>query len=1079
MPLSFLTRLSFWLLFGSLVFSSVLESRIGWAEEPELNYNEHIRPILATNCFACHGMDSATREAGLRLDKREDAVDYGAIVPGASDESELIVRIRLAEDDEMRMPPTNLHKELTEEEMERLARWIDAGAEYQPHWSFIAPQRPEIPTTKTQSCDNPIDRFVLRKLEAMGQSFAPQADRRTLARRAALDVTGLPPEPAWVEAFLQDTQPGAYERYLDHLLAQPTWGEHRGRYWLDYARYADTHGIHFDNYREMWIYRDWVFQAFNENKPFDEFSIEQLAGDLLDEPTLEQRIATGLHRCNITTNEGGIIDEEYKVLYARDRTETTAAIWLGLTAGCAVCHDHKFDPLSAKEFYSLSAFFNNTTQAVKDGNVSDTPPIVEVPIPQDRERLSDLLEQISVCESNVAAIENRAEAEAKESQVNAAEIVSQLPQPSSLVLHAPLSEGVGDTSNLLVSSDSFNSQSFPNVDRSSLLIPATSSKPLKWASGITARSSLLVSKQTDLSIPDVGDIDFSDPYTVSAWVYPTRKNISGAIVAKMDQPPHFRGWDLWLSGERVTAHIIHKWPEIAIKVSTRNRIPIKQWSHVAMTNDGLGKADSVHLFINGVEQTNVIVEKNSLDQKTIRSDAPLTIGTRSGGDAVDGLQVADVRIYSVALSEPETDAIAKWTPAVYGGSLSAANRTPEQTAAMTNWFLAKQSNYGDYLDETNKLRDLRQEREAIRQRGTIAHVMHEKPEPAKAHVLLRGEYDQLGEEVAADVPAILPALENEPRNRLGLARWLFRDDHPLTARVTVNRFWQEVFGTGLVRTSADFGVMGELPSHPELLDYLAVEFLESGWDVKQLFRLMLTSEAYRQSARMSDWAIERDPENRWLSHGPRFRMDAEMIRDSALWASDLLEQQIGGPSVKPYQPVGVWEAVAMPGSNTRSYKIDNGEDLYRRSVYTFWKRAAPPASLEIMGAPSREICTIRRETSNTPLQALVVLNDPQFVEAARKLAELTLQKVEADDDVDRFQFIANRVLSRLFDDEELDILGSSITALRDHFAEHSEDADELIEVGESASDASLSSDELAAWTMLASQILNLDEALCK
>jgi cytochrome c553 len=786
-----------------------LALRGGLADEAVL-FNRDVRPILAENCFACHGPDSASRKAGLRLDQRESAVKLGAIAPGQPDESELVSRI-FADESGGRMPPPASHKILSPAQKETLRRWIATGAEYQPHWSLIAPVRPQPPAVKNPAwVRNPIDAFVLSTLDRRGLQPAPEADRRTLARRASLDLTGLPPTPAEVEAFVDDPSPAAYESFVDRLLASKQWGEHRARYWLDAARYADTHGIHFDNYREMWSYRDGVIDAFNRNLPFDRFTVEQLAGDLLPEATLEQRIASGFNRCNITTNEGGVIAEEYLVLYARDRTETTARVWLGLTAGCAVCHDHKFDPLTQKEFYRLSAFFNNTTQGAMDGNVKDTPPTVFLPAAADRERWPALAQELA---------DARQQLEQRQKQARAA----------------------------------------------------------------------------------------------------------------------FDRWYDWWRAE---------------------------------------------------------------------------------------------------LDPPYREASAR-------------------VAALT------------------------QEEAAIKSRGTAAHVMQERGGPAKAFVLHRGEYDKRRDEVDADTPAMLPPMPADlPKNRLGLSRWLLRPEQPLTARVAVNRFWQEVFGVGIMRTAEDFGVNGELPSHPELLDWLAVEFRESGWDIKKLFRLMVTSAAYRQSAAATPEKLEKDPQNRLLSRGPRFRMDAEMVRDCALASSGLLVAKIGGPSVKPYQPDGVWEAVAMMESNTRNYRRDQGENLYRRSLYTFWKRAAPPASMDILNAPSRETCTVRRERTNTPLQALITLNDPQFVEAARHLAQTALKDGGATDD-GRLEFVVRRLLSRPFRPEENKSAAATLDKLLQYYRAHPQEAQELIAVGESKADPALDAAVLAAWTMLTNELMNLDEVLNK
>ncbi len=800
-----------------------------------LEYNRDIRPILAENCFACHGPDSAARKADLRLDHRDAAIKAGAISPRDPEASELIERINSRDPKEL-MPPPVTTKTLSTEQKVMLKRWVEAGAEYQPHWSTIAPRRPDFPTVQdTGWVRNSLDRFVLAKLEEKGLTPAPEADRSTLVRRLSLDLTGLPPSPGLVTAFLNDLAPDAYETLVTRIMDAPQWGEHRARYWLDAARYADTNGYHFDNYREAWAYRDWVIGAFNRNLSFDRFTIEQLAGDLLPGSTLDQQVASGFNRCNATTNEGGTIPEEYKVFYARDRTETVSQVWLGLTAGCAVCHDHKFDPLSQREFYELSAFFNNTTQPIMDGNIQNTPPTVLVPRTADQDRWQLL-----------------------------------------------------------------------NAERASL------------------QGRLDVQRQAARS-------------DLTRWLTEAKaKAISRSVVP----------------------------------------LPRRDWFRLAA--------------------------------------------------------------HWLAIDPP-------------------ANALRAQLAEL-------------------------QKREApIKKRGTLAHVMHEANEPAMAFLLYRGEYDKRRESVKPDTPNMLPPMPADlPRNRLGLAQWLVRPENPLTARVTVNRFWQEVFGTGLVRTTGDLGISGELPSHPELLDWLAIEFRESGWDVKQLFRLMVQSATYRQSAAVTPEKREKDPQNRLLSRGPRFRMDGEMIRDAALFASGLLIGELGGPSVKPYQPEGVWEAVAMPESNTHFYRPDHGERLYRRSLYTFWKRSAPPASFEIFNAPSREVCTVRRERTNTPLQALVTLNDPQFVEAARALAQSVIKAKNSTTRIDdMFDMFSSRLLARTFRPEERAVVHMSLAKLTALYQSHPDQASLLLSVGESKADPTLDPATFAAWTMLANELMNLDEFLCK
>lgn len=1036
-------------------------SAVAHADSP-IGYNRDIRPILAENCFACHGPDSAARKADLRLDRREGAIDMGAIVPGKPDESELVKRITSTDDDTL-MPPPASHKKLSAEQKKMLTDWIAAGAEYQPHWSFIAPVRPSLPEVQDKAWPrHGLDHFILARLEAAGLKPAPEADRRTLARRAALDLTGLPPDPADVEAFVADPAADAYERYVDKLLASPAWGEHRGRYWLDAARYADTHGIHFDNYREGWAYRDWVINAFNRNLPFDQFTIEQLAGDLLANRTLDQLVASGFNRCNMTTNEGGVIPEEYLVLYTRDRTETVSQVWLGMTAGCAVCHDHKFDPLSQKEFYEMAAFFNNTTQGAMDGNIKDTPPVIVVPKEEDRATWEQLPGQLTSVQQQIDArrAAARGEFDGWLAKATPAQIEAKLVN-AGLAFYAPLGEGAGNV--VAVAID--------GRPRAVML----ANEPA-WDGGVTATKAFKSKTDAVVEIAAAGDFERDQAFTCSAWVKVPNDKVNGAMVARMDEGNAHRGWDVWLDRGRPGMHIVHNWPDDALKVVGKTALKADKWQYVTIAYDGTGKAEGVKIYIDGAAQE-VEVAANKL-ANTIRTTVPLKLAQRSTGARVDDLSLQDLRLYSRVLQPGEITQLASGTRAAYLVAKPAEGRSPSEIEELYGWWLDAIDT--SYQQLAARKSELSASEAAIKSRATIAHVAQEKTDASPmAYILYRGDYDKRRDEVKASTPEILPAFPAElPRNRLGYAQWLLRPEHPLTARVTVNRFWQEVFGTGLVKTAGEFGVAGELPSHPELLDWLAIDFRDHGWDMKRFFRELVTSATYRQSAATTSEKLEKDPQNRLLAHGPRFRMDAEMVRDYGLAASGLLVRKLGGPSVRPYQPDGVWEAVAMIGSNTRDYKQDAGDNLYRRSMYTFWKRAAPPASMEIFNAPSREQCTVRRERTNTPLQALVTLNDPQLVESARHLAERTLRE-GGDNDNARLDYITRRLLARTLTPEERPIAEQSLTKLLSYYREHADDAKQLITVGESKADAGLDPSTLAGWTMLSNELMNLDEVLNK
>jgi hypothetical protein len=1051
-------HLRFHILLASLTIAARVSGQAALADDTRIEFNRDVRPILLDACFACHGPDSASRQADLRLDQRDIAVEMAAITPGDPDASEMIRRI-LSEDEAERMPPPETKKTLTAAQKELLVRWVREGAEYQPHWSLIAPARPEVPKIgNSWWVRNPIDSFIGEKLEAAGLTPAPEADRRTLARRLSLDLTGLPPTPELVEEFVNDSSPDAYERLVDRLMSTPQWGEHRGRYWLDAARYGDTHGIHIDNYREIWAYRDWVIDAYNANMPFDQFTIENLAGDLLPNATLSQRVGSGFNRCNITTSEGGAIDEEYAVLYTRDRTETSSIVWMGLTAGCAVCHDHKFDPLSQREFYEMAAFFNNTTQKAMDGNVKDTPPVVTVPRDEDLPRWQELAGLVPQAKQRVD--ERRAgarpEYDAWIAQAKPQDVTAEIPT-ADLELWAPLDDG-GATVRYEV-----------RGQRSENPLPPTA----EWRSGKVGQHAAYLNQGAVLEVPSAGDFDSGEAFSYAAWVKLPANDGAGAILARMKEDDGYRGWDLWVEGRRIGGHLVNKWPDNALKVVTKDQLPGNEWVHVTVVYDGKSKAAGLQVYINGQrKETNV--QADSLTA-TIRTDVPFKIGQRNNSSPLSGATIQDVRVYARRLPDSEIASLSK--SALFAVvAQPPEKRSKEDLDALYEWWLTSRDE--TFKKASQEHEALVREQADIKARGTIAHVMQEKDEAAVAYILNRGEYDQRRDQVSPDTPAMLPPFPEElPRNRLGFAKWLLEPDHPLTARVTVNRFWSELFGTGLVKTAGDFGVSGELPSHPELLDWLAIEFRESGWDVKKLYKLMVTSAVYRQSAAVTSEKLEKDPENRLLSRGPRFRMDAEMVRDYALAASGLLSKKIGGPSVKPYQPPGVWEAVAMIGSDTRDYKQDSGESLYRRSMYTFWKRSAPPASMEVFNAPSRENCTVMRERTNTPLQALVTLNDPQFVEAARHLAQLSVKaKTGADERID---FIAERLLARRLRPEELAIVQASAQKFSEHYAQQAEEATKLITVGESKPDSSIPPAELATWTMVANQLMNLDELLNK
>jgi hypothetical protein len=1118
------------------------------APNAELRFNRDIRPILAETCFPCHGPDPASRKAELRFDREEDFFtkrESGfVVVKGKPQESLLYQRI-LSEDEDERMPPPDAHVQLKPEQQELLRRWIEQGAPWEKHWAFLAPERPTTPQVDHDGWQrNPIDAFVLARMQAAGLRPAPEADRRTLARRLSLDLIGLPPSPEEIEAFVRDSRPDAYERLVDRLLASPHYGEHRARTWLDAARYADTHGMHFDNYREMWPYRDWVIQAFQRNQPFDQFTIEQLAGDLLPEPTQSQLIATGFHRCGMTTNEGGTIEEENLVGYARERVETTSWVWLGLTANCAVCHDHKFDPLSQRDFYAMSAYFRNTTQPGMDGNVKDSPPVLRLPQAKDRRRAAELPSLIAASNAERERIltEARERFDASLATATVESWNQELARDDAPSQHLPLR---GPTSDEV-------SKALAGVDS----IAATAAASVTWDASGPLGPAARAADWLSLSAPmTLGAFEHDQPFSISGWVKVAKDAPEGVIFGRMDDAEGSRGWSLGLQGNELAVHLIHRWPEDALKVRTKGgQVQRDRWQHVCIRYDGSRKAEGLRIDIGG-RPSEVVVEADALRGSILaqapfalagaalanmaplfassaeapagytkcadeneRFELPGTIDVAYGangkfkylaqqsgvihfdnatfGDPIPGVRKAgylksgavtdalgridlaskvslqDLRFYDRTIP---ADAIAR--QAVSPSMRTLLATAPEQRDAqeIDRLFLILRDASASLAAVAAKLQALERESKALDERSIVTHIQQEKSERAMAFVLIRGEYDKRGEQVE---PGVFQALHAQapdaPPNRLGLARWLIAPENPLTPRVIVNRLWQELFGTGIVRSSEDFGIMGEAPSHPELLDWLAVEF-RSDWDLQRLLKLMVTSATYRQSAVGTEAQVERDPLNRLLSHGPRFRMDAELIRDYALSISGLLVPTVGGASVKPYQPEGVWEAVGMRESNTKLYRPDQGEALYRRSMYSFWKRMAPPASMEILNAPNRETACLRRERTNTPLQALVTLNDPQLVEAARVLAEQVLAQ-QPDQQVAE---AGRRILLRPFTADESAIVRDSHARLLAHYAAHPDDARALLLVGERRSDPRLPAVELAAMTLLCNELLNLDEVLNK
>jgi hypothetical protein len=1018
-----------------------------------VDFQREIRPLLAENCFQCHGPDSTTRMAGLRLDLKDAAFETRkrgrAIVPGKADES--LIYQRITSSDKARlMPPASSHRSLNPQQIATIKLWIDQGANWREHWAFKPPVKAPLPAVRNAAwVRSPMDRFILARLEATGLTPAPQADRRTLIRRVALDVTGLPPSPAELEKFLTDLRPGAYERMVDRFLASPHYGEHRARYWLDAARYGDTHGIHVDNYREMWPYRDWVINAFNRNAPFDQFSIEQLAGDLLPKPTLAQRIATGFHRCNVTTNEAGLIEDEYAEIYAKDRADTTAAVWLGLTVGCATCHDHKFDPILQKDFYALGAFFRNTTQNVMDDNIPATPPSLVVPRPEDREKWETVSARRAAVRTEMEGIEQRDHAAFRE----------WLSARESRQLKHPLDKS-DETYGLNLSE-----LPFAKLPDDQFRI---------GDSNVPGQPAIHFLKGEGWKVEGGPRLDPEKPFSLSvSFLFPKAEQ-TYVIASQQNPKDKNRGWSLEVAARVTVLRLVGDGGRnIEVRAAHLAQLTHGTWNSLTVTYDGSRHQAGLTMYLNGrAIPTQGGGNQNLELQGEIGVDSPLLLGRTLPDGAI-----SDFHIFNRVLSESEARLLHEWPRIGTAMRKTSADLTKADQDALRTWYLVKEDkDFGKLVREQN---ELNQQAKTIARRGAVTLVMQEKPDSKpSAHLLFRGAYDQKRALVMADTPTVLPPMKSDlPKNRLGFAKWLFTEEHPLTARVTVNRMWQELFGVGIVKTADDFGSQGDPPSNQELLDWLAVDFRESGWDVKRFYRELLLSAAYRQRAQVTPLKAEKDPENRLLSRGPRFRLDGELVRDYALAASGLLVPQIGGPSVKPYQPDGVWEAVAMIGSNTRFYKQDSGDGLYRRSLYSFWKRSAPPASMDIFNAPTRESCTVRRERTNTPLQALVTMNDVQFVEAAKVLAQSSMENVPTLDG--QIDYIALRLLARTLTPAERAAVHKAYANFLQHYREIPSDAEKLLANGERKADPALEPANFAALTVLANELMNLDEVLNK
>ena len=1274
----------------SLIFLAILPlSFLSAKQERVIQFNRDVRPILSGKCFHCHGPSEKFREADLRLDLPEEAYfekdGFAAIVPGSTDDSEAWHRIMSNDPDDI-MPPPESKKELTEEEKDILTQWIEQGAKWEGHWSYLPVAKPAIPETSDKKwAKNEIDHFILEKLDDLGMKPSPEADRRTLIRRLYLDLTGLPPRPSEVHEFLHDQSPDAYEKLVDRLLASDEYAERMTLVWMDAARYGDTSVFHDDGPRDMWPWRDWVLNAYRDNKPFDEFTIEQIAGDLLPEASLEQKIASGFNRNHATTDEGGAIAEEFRVEYVVDRVKTTSNVWLGMTFECAQCHDHMYDPFSQHEYYQMFAFFNNNADPGMQTRRGNQAPVVEIMTPEREKQLADSEKVLQDARGKLNArrqqsldpfqnwfaqcakdiktnpgilepdgllgffpfdrvdlennksdhgvpeatpavlrdspvkvanakfksgirIEKNAYAEVPnfgDFEHNQAFSLSAWVKPSNNQLSGAVI-GRMDESNKFRGYDLWMEGGRPGIhiihawpDNAHKVVAKSPLKENKWQhvcvtyNGKAAANSVeiyvdgkkqdkgnphhtlkkntirtdkpfhigrrfrsaqlndtdiddvrvynralmenevaevmelsfrfipmpkgLVSsidfnsfegnqtkdntngkdtyvihgkaKQTELGkvasgfkvedggfidSPTAGKLEYNQAFSWSMWVKPSEKT-SGAILSKMDEPAKHRGYDVWMENGQPGIHLIHAWPSNAIKVVSKTPLPLNVWNHVCVTYDGSGKAAGIDIFINGASQQKNIAEDDL--NATIHTDKTFRIGRRYYGTPAKGIEIDEIGLYHRVLNRKDVEKLSKVD------TLSPLFAKPLDTLANAQRTLL----HDEYLNRFDKeYKNLLADRNTkqtqlnqLRNAKITSMVMGDNPpnQMRETYLLVRGQYSSPDKSkvIQPNTPNFLPAMkENNGKNRLGLAKWLTDKENPLTPRVTVNRYWQTIFGRGISDTPSDFGSQGKWPTHQDLLNWLAADFIESDWDVKRAIRQLVTSATYRQSSVITEEHLIKDPENLYFARAPRFRMMGEFVRDQALYVSGLLNKKFGGPGVKPYQPAGLWNEVSL--DRNRKFVQDKGDKIYRRSMYTYWKRSSPQPAMLAFDTPSREICTIQRQRTNTPMQSLVTLNDVQFVEASRFFAQRVLLTSPKD-----FPGQVNRAFElatgRPADDLRQQVLKKAYDKHKSVFLENPAQADQLLAMGDSPRDKSIDAKEHATWTVLASMILNLDETL--
>lgn len=1009
-------------------------------------YNRDVRPILSDKCFSCHGPDSQKRKAGLRLDIRESALEHKAIVPGSVAKSEIIKRMVSHDENEIMPPPESKLEPLRPDEIELIKRWVASGAKYEPHWSLIPVQPVKVPK---QGAASPIDNFVREALKKRGLKAQPQASRETLMRRLSFDLTGLPPTPAEISDFVNDKAPNAYEKVVDRLLSSPRYGERMAVDWLDLARYADSYGFQVDREHDVWMWRDWVIKAFNENLSYDKFVTWQLAGDLLPNATDEQILATAFNRLHQQEAEGGSVEEEYRIEYVADRVQTFSTAFLGLTSECARCHDHKFDPISQKDYYQLSAYFQNIDEAGLYAFFTPSPPTPALMLLDDagKVRRDSLQKTIAEAEKQSGTL--------REQKQNAF---------SDWLKARPAQLSLPDE----IARFSFDAQ---DKDKLANAIKADQPAVLRGENKIVPGrdgNGVQFSGDDPVDLP-IGNFARHEPFSIALWLK-TPDVKERAVVFHRSRAwtdAASRGYELLIEDGKLKWSLIHFWPGNAISVRTTDALSVNQWMHIVVSSDGSSRAAGLKLYVNGKITTTEVIRDNLTKNITGGGGDNIALGERFRDRGFKGGQIDDFRVFNREVSPLEALSAFDEKTANTLAVKPDADLTEAERALLRDYYFAAIDE--DAKKQRDTLKTARAEEVKFADETREIMVMRELPQPKKAYVLWRGEYNQRRDEVHMAPPSALPPLPSgAPNNRLGVARWLTAPSHPLFARVTINRFWQGLFGRGLVKTSEDFGAQGGKPSHPELLDWLALRFMQNGWDVKALLKTMVMSETYRQRSVASAQTMTDDPENEWLARGPRFRLPAEMIRDNALAAAGLLSTKSGGAPVHPYEMSEAYKPVGA----------SSGDGLYRRSLYTKWRRTSPPPALLTFDAPRRAVCIARRERTDSPLQALILLNGIQYVEAARVLGE-SLYKDSGGDTSKMIEAGFMRCLSRKPDAREAAICKQLYDEQLALFKAKPQDAEALLKTGVAKRDTNIPLPEAAAATILAQALLNHDECVVK